>query len=182
MKPRLVFLIAIICLIISNAHSAHNPLTDDEKIETILGELLEKTNNDLDDAQFTRDKKARPINSNNEDQQPLSSHGRKTFLSASQSTSMCETSASMIIETDKMLDSKASVTNGALYLMVEKIDSTNGKLSVNELHQSCARACCENEDGCDTALLSLEPGRVCCISFIQLSLFFFFGFNFWGYI
>lgn len=66
----------------------------------------------------------------------------------------------MIIETNKMLDSRASVANGAHYLTIEKVGYGLSTMSEKELHMSCAKQCCENEDGCDTALLSLESGTV----------------------
>lgn len=169
MKPVLAYLLVLVYLISAVSSSDTGLLSDEDKLKKILDDLLATTSNDdlEDTTQFRRDKKARPSEQSADEQKPLSSHGRKTFLpdpsgrSSSSSSSMCDSSYGMVIETDKMIDTKDSVANGGVYLKVEKIDSgSTNQIALNELQKTCARACCENQDGCDTALLSLEPGRV----------------------
>jgi hypothetical protein len=90
---------------------------------------------------------------------PLLSHGRKSFENAAIEETLC--ASRMVAETNRMIDSKASVDNGAKFLQVEKIKSSAGSkaaASLKELNEACTALCCANEDGCDTALLSLKLG------------------------
>lgn len=151
-------------LIIASTHliTCYQVYQNDESIPTALDDLL----NDLNAAEIRRDKKAHPTN--DDEQSPITSHSRKNYFDSSQPDSVCQASK-MSIEADTMLDSRASVKNGARYLTVEKVgQGLSGKVSLSELHQSCARACCDSEDECDTALLSLEAGEVCVILFYTI--------------
>lgn len=149
----LVLVFAITLVATAAQDDTEDTLSQEEYLKEMIGNYLDKTGDQLTAVIPNRDKKSRPT-----DQEPLSQHSRKNFFAADSST--CQAS-NMLPESNVMVDSKMSISNGAVFLHVEKIGMGSlAKSSLKELHMSCARVCCENEDGCDTALLSLKLGEV----------------------
>jgi hypothetical protein len=63
-------------------------------------------------------------------------------------------------ESNVIVDSKSSTKNGAeLLYPVRYIEQGTAKKGLNALQDSCMNLCCQ-EDGCDTALLSMTLGTV----------------------
>lgn len=63
-------------------------------------------------------------------------------------------------ESNVIVDSKASVRNGAeLLLPIRYIEPSTAKKGLNALQDSCMKQCCD-EAGCDTSLLSMALGAV----------------------
>ena len=64
-------------------------------------------------------------------------------------------------ETNVIVDSKASVNNGAELMMpIRYITPEIASKGPNAMHDACMQICCETT-GCDTALLSTKVGLVC---------------------
>lgn len=147
MRPNLI-LISLLAVVASVMMSVSG---DEDYLETLLDNYLT--------SEMRRDKKSR----NNENENaPLSSHGRKSFFESPTSSTTCSIS-NMRVESNVMVDSKSSLKNGARFLRVDRVSlGTSKKLS--DLHESCSKICCEDEDGCDTALLSLKLGEVLYLS------------------
>jgi hypothetical protein len=64
-------------------------------------------------------------------------------------------------EQNVIVDSKASVNNGAELMMpIRYITPEMASKGLNAMHDACMQICCETA-GCDTALLSTKVGLVC---------------------
>ncbi len=114
-----------------------------------------RTNGDY----FERRKKNKP---SIDDSKPLMDHRRKNGDLESErrpSNDKDTCTSKYSIETNKMIDSKTSVSKGANLISVEKVQPTSKQFSLSELQSSCMRLCCENEL-CESALLSLKIGEV----------------------
>jgi hypothetical protein len=174
MLSRFQFIVCFTCLIIvpyfieSKHHYDEDPSESLKKhevnLETLISNLLAQNQNQNQPIP-NRDKKSYP----NDDDQPLVNHGRKSYFERDNSQSGCQSASGqskMYAESNIMIDSKTSVKNGAIFLQVEKIELSTAKGSLTELHDGCMKACCLNEDGCDTSLLSLKLGEVNLKEFI----------------
>ena len=150
----LVSIIVVLSAIsIVSSVDRNNNNEDIEYLNSVLDSYLS------DPSLYQRQKKSR----NDEDERPLMKHSRKNYFGGeSSSSSSCQLS-DMKVEANVMVDSKSSTANGARYLRTEKIQSGSGsdKISLIQMREQCGRMCCEDEDGCDTALLSLQLGEVC---------------------
>lgn len=156
----LVSIIVVLSAIsIVSSVDRNNNNEDIEYLNSVLDSYLS------DPSLYQRQKKSR----NDEDERPLMKHSRKNYFGGeSSSSSSCQLS-DMKVEANVMVDSKSSTANGARYLRTEKIQSGSGsdKISLIQMREQCGRMCCEDEDGCDTALLSLQLGEVCFDSAIR---------------
>jgi hypothetical protein len=94
-----------------------------------------------------------------EEQAPLPSHSRKTFNPPSENDREGQCRSRISVESNKIIDSKASTDNGAAFLGVEKIPLSTSRNSINLVQDSCIEQCCNTEE-CDNALLSLKLGKV----------------------
>lgn len=84
--------------------------------------------------------------------QPLLDHMRKSDPKEPN----CKTHLTLF-ESNRMIDSKKSLKNGAKFISVEKINPGQ-EFSLKELQDLCVDMCCSN-DLCDTAMLSLIHGE-----------------------
>ena len=155
----ILVVLSAISIVSSSDRNSNSNNEDVEYLNSVLDSYLS------DPSLYQRQKKSR----NDEDERPLMKHSRKNYFGGeSSSSSSCQLS-DMKVEANVMVDSKSSTANGARYLRTEKIQSGSGsdKISLIQMREQCGRMCCEDEDGCDTALLSLQLGEVCFDSAIR---------------
>lgn len=98
--------------------------------------------------------------------EPLANHRRKTFVDTDELASKIDNSkkkqfcsTNMLIEPNKIIDTKNSVANGAILISIEMVNPKSISSNINELQESCMDLCC-NSDECDSSLLSLKSGNV----------------------
>ena len=141
----------------SSDNSNKDELSHEELAELV--HYLEK--HDYDEL-FRRDKKNKKNKQEEwkEENAPLSNHGRKTSLNENQYDPRSNCYNSISIESNKIIDSKTSIQNGAAFLGVDFIkQSSSNNLALSELQNNCIKMCCDS-NGCDNSLLSLKEGPV----------------------
>ncbi|RNA24532.1 Low-density lipo receptor-related 11 [Brachionus plicatilis] len=116
---------------------AHNDL------EQIVNEFIDQIDTE---SNFRREKKYES------DTEPLLDHGRKS----DPTQPSCQSHMSLF-ESNRMIDTKTSVKNGAKFLGVDKIEPA-AQFSLKELQDACVKMCCST-DFCDTGMLSLVHGQ-----------------------
>jgi hypothetical protein len=131
-------------------------------------------------AHFIRDKKSRDKSAsgyNNDEKvkenEPLLSHRRKNFFNngvgygderlLEQNAASIDNKqtclSTTITQSNMIIDTRTSLKNGAHFLGYDFITPSTATATINGLQQNCMLKCCE-EDGCDTALLSMILSEV----------------------
>ena len=151
---------------VENLLHSHHWDTWNPKVETIE-KYLEKELKELPvNAEIieNRSKKNKNYDSNAE-AKPLKDHRRKggdefQDQANNESPAPDKLTCSSKFDTQKnmMIDSKASVKNGASLISVEKIPPKED-LKLTELEKGCMKLCCETDE-CDSSILSLKLGDV----------------------
>lgn len=140
-------LFGVIDLLAASSFSVKGPEMYNSKahndLEEVVKEFLEQIETE---GNFEREKKFQS------DTQPLIDHRRKS----DPKEPSCQTHMTLF-ESNRMIDSKSSIKNGAVFLGVEKIEPSS-EFSLKELQDSCVKMCCSS-DSCDTAMLSLIHGQ-----------------------
>ncbi|CAF0990659.1 unnamed protein product [Brachionus calyciflorus] len=141
MKNLLYTIVLVIIGLIKTYEQSSFPIKGPEMSENYLH------NDQNDPMYFERDKKK------DSDTEPLYNHRRKTINPEEQ---ICLSRLNSF-DSNRMIDTKKSVDNGARLLSVEKIH-VDKEFKLSELQDSCANLCCST-DSCDTGLLSLMKGH-----------------------
>lgn len=140
-------LLSLFGCLAASSYPVEGPEMFESKSKSELEEIVKELMGQVDiESNFRRDKK---YGSNN---QPLLNHRRKSDPNEPN----CKTHMTLF-ESNRMIDSKKSINNGAKFLGVEKINPSL-EFSLKELQDSCVNMCCSN-NLCDTAMLSLTHGQ-----------------------